>query len=111
MKDLFVPYELALLAREKGFDEPCLRFYQNSEDLSENLDNQDINHFTNARAIRNETYSCLAPLYQQLIDWFFNNHKIIIRRTFTDYEIIQEGKQILFDKDLDKALGRAFTLI
>ncbi len=29
MKKLFLPYELALIAKEKKFDEPCLGHYHN----------------------------------------------------------------------------------
>ena len=109
MKNLFVPYNLAVLAKEKGFNIPVLACYDGRKEsnplvqLDNSLHGIDYNKWDNL--------ATSAPLYQQLIDWFFNNHKIIVRRTFTDYEIIQEGKQILFAKDLDKALEESFKLI
>lgn len=71
MKKLFIPYELALLAKEKGFDEPCFAYwndsillyqfpknswhgYEDIEQINFNVDEEDI----------------AAPLYQQIIDWF-----------------------------------------
>ena len=31
MKHLFLPYNLALLAKEKGFDEPCFATYSTND--------------------------------------------------------------------------------
>lgn len=60
MKHLFVPDELALLAKEKEFNEPIISFYvlQNGEERTEIENN--------------------APLYQQLVDWFETEHNIHI---------------------------------
>lgn len=70
MKHLFVPYELALKLKEKGFNEECLsRFFgdkltitttfgcKNSDDVPEQFN-----------------FKCTAPLYQQVIDWFREKH-------------------------------------
>ncbi len=73
---LFIPYELALFAKEKGFipspsfaeyrqwdgSEPWLNLYQ---DWSP----EDTEKFTK---------ECEAPLYQQIIDWFRIEHKLIL---------------------------------
>lgn len=55
MKHLFVPYKLALELKEKGFDEPCFGFWNESYlDLTRFVDkNKELK----------------APLYQQVIDW------------------------------------------
>ena len=66
MKHLFVPYILALLAKEKGFNEDCLMFYYHQELNSDNIFKQYPEHCVD------------APLYQQLIDWFRGKHNIII---------------------------------
>jgi hypothetical protein len=65
MKHLFVPYELALLAREKGFNESCFMFYYNDGD-----------GLTDDGIFKTGTDSnpCDAPLYQQLVDWFRVKH-------------------------------------
>lgn len=71
MKKLFIPYELALLAKEKGFDEPCFAAYVEKE-FRLSLAIPIINH--------NDAFylTCSAPLYQQIIDWFRETHRINI---------------------------------
>jgi len=59
MKHLFVPYELALKLKEKGFDEYCLRT-QWDFDITQSRVNIGL------------------PLYQQVIDWFRESHGIMI---------------------------------
>lgn len=71
MKHLFVPYEIALKLKELGFDEPCFCAYNNIEELSQ-LDK--LQGYSNALF----DYVILAPLYQQVIDWFRIKHYIII---------------------------------
>lgn len=74
MKHLFVPYELALLAKEKGFNEPCLAAYKLSGDRSVPYSKEgDIIIEANAHQYAN---TIKAPLYQQLVDWFRDEHKI-----------------------------------
>lgn len=91
MKNAFIPYELAVLAKQKGFNEPCiaeyykrrLTFYKNlDESFKSELDaecdvlmtytNSGLNHFFD------KENTCTAPLYQQILDWFRTNHKIYI---------------------------------
>jgi hypothetical protein len=100
MKNLFVPYELAKLAKEKGFcvytaknnhpvappeNEHCLGWY---EIRSEEADKYDIPNWKerdgkfhySGTPINNANLGSgvVAPLYQQLVDWFRNEHKIFI---------------------------------
>lgn len=89
MKHLFVPYEIALMAEEKGFNEPCLRVFDNGE-LMSFKDFRTI-AFTSGE-VQNENLSgglVAAPIYQQLIDWFRIMHKIVIRIDYNgiNYEI------------------------
>lgn len=85
MKHLFVPYELALQLKEKGFDEPCFAYYGN---------------FTGIEYIPYEEYPCsnssdlmknrfTAPLYQQVTDWFYNEHRLFVE---ADGYIIDSGE-------------------
>ena len=63
MKNLFVTYELALLAKEKGFDELCLSKIRDTGELLINGDwyrSSDIN----------------VPTREQLLDWFREEHDI-----------------------------------
>lgn len=71
MKHLFLNKELSLVAKEKGFDEPCFAFY-NEEELIRHL-------FRNIEQCRNsEVDGIAAPLYQQIIDWFIKKYFINI---------------------------------
>lgn len=95
MKHLHVPYELALLAKEKGFDEYCFMVwskwtgaYFNNEIL---LHEYRLIYFRNLSPYQYEThekrnselpytFDCIAaPLYQQLVDWFREKHNIFIK--------------------------------
>ena|ERR1019366_5214182 len=58
MKHLFVPYELAVLLKEKGFDETVLDYYYDEElegaDSPERIPIEELTE---------------APLYHQVTDW------------------------------------------
>lgn len=80
MKELFVPYEIALKLKEKGFNEPCFGLYnsfgqftgynsdysshKNSDQLYDDVWLQDIKQFGHTADML-----CTAPLWQQAIDW------------------------------------------
>lgn len=64
MNKLFVPYSLALLAKEKGFDEKCIFSYQDGELQSNFMCGSEATEFVE------------APLYQQLLDWFREKYQI-----------------------------------
>jgi len=71
MKHLFVPSGIALMAKEKGFDEACLGNYEKHN--NEYNFNMQLSPFQ----VKNNDL-ILAPFYQQLIDWFRNKHGIVI---------------------------------
>lgn len=71
MKYLFVPYQLAILAKEKGFKEPCFGIF--FSDLENGWQFGFSPHHPNA------TGTCMSPLYQQLVDWFREKHKVDCR--------------------------------
>lgn len=68
MKNLFVPYELAVKLKEKRFQASCFGGYSNLQELNiTRVDFQsDIEGF------------CLAPIYQQAINWFREEHKLVL---------------------------------
>ena len=66
MKHLFMPYELALQLKEKGFDEPCLAYWST---YNKSIPELVINEQSKGNWSLKEDY-CTAPLYQQVIDWF-----------------------------------------
>ncbi len=83
MTKLFVSYEIALKLKEKGFNEKCIAFYKGKyvgdglhaigqhEGCSIHGDNYDSGWNLEYPPI-------LAPLYQQVIDWFREKHGICI---------------------------------
>lgn len=115
MKHLFVPYELALLAKEKGFNEECLGWWwkDNGGKLFLNTNNA-----FGADADR-DMFLSNAPLYQQLVDWFRKKH-IMIRPTgnskhdgfYSVQRLLDTGREWISEHNsLDLALTEAFKLI
>lgn len=83
LKDLFVPYEIALLAKEKGLNKVCItRWGETSKKLYEAWrpmmnSAEDGEDFTS------------APLYQQLFDWLEMRGYLIRKdHSATKYEVI-----------------------
>lgn len=101
MKHLFVPYELALLAKEKGFYEECYAEYSA-------ITNEPIWVMNGCKL--NDTL-LNAPLYQQLVDWFVKKD-ILIQENWDGWYLIQrrEIKYLRFDTKIE-ALTIAFKLI
>ena len=91
MKHLFVPYELALKLKEKGFDEQCLMVYESKDSLIP--ESEAGSNYTNVD----------APLYQQVQDWFREKHNIHIKvddflnnddKVEWDFEIVKIGTDV-----------------
>lgn len=69
MKQLFIPYELAVIAKEKGFPNnsgSCLAAWEVNDDM-------EFLHFGS-----HPIGLLKAPLYQQIVDWFREKHNILI---------------------------------
>ena len=78
MNHLFVPYEIALQLKEKGFDEFCIGLF-NEEGLQYDGEIYSFpfhNSLTKEGAV--DPSIVAAPLYQQVIDWFREKHNIDI---------------------------------
>lgn len=76
MKNLFVPLEIALQLKEKGFNEPCLAYF-----AAENNEEGYVFEIDSAHALSlyaNTDSHLLVPLYQQVIDWLDIKHGIFI---------------------------------
>ena len=71
MKNIFVSYEIAKQLKEKGFDEPCLK------SITETGFENDYS-ILGAKNWNEFQFVVSIPLWQQVVDWFRNNHKIII---------------------------------
>lgn len=73
MKHLFVPYELALKLKEKGFNDPCCMYF------NEGMLQLNISLFHSPFRLKDLSEGrVLAPLYQQVIDWFRDAYSIDI---------------------------------
>lgn len=79
MKHLFVSYELGLILKEKGFNEPCIGYWWDKEWL-ENNDNKvkEVFNFCIASKHNELPSRVSAPLYQQVVDWFREKHNLHI---------------------------------
>lgn len=102
MKHLFVPYELALKLKEKGFEEKCLGYYlgqrqnpnENDFILEENQCNKEHPDWVSTIS---------APLYQQVVDWVREKHGIhleVSRRSVNNSYI--EYNPYVYDKFQDR---------
>lgn len=65
LEDSLVSYEVALMLKQKNFDEPCFGFYDEGELY---LDKVSGAH----------EYYVLAPTYTQVLDWLRSNYNIEI---------------------------------
>lgn len=82
MEKEFVTYEIALKLKELGFDEPCFGYYTESRLLHlggrlGSIDDVTINKKYVDDICQNDN-TCLAPLWQQVIDWLREEHDVII---------------------------------
>ena len=71
MKDLFVPYEVALRMKALGFNEPCFGFWSKIHGLFIT---------TTSGKLNEEAGECLAPTFSQCFRWFrekYNLHSFI----------------------------------
>lgn len=133
MKHLFIPYEIALQLKEKGFDEECLRtwswyfspYFEGTEKQEEAIliDNKRKSYETGNELPRKY---CYAPLYQQVIDWFREKKSIWIQvemmyydGVFYNYTIIQSNGKVIkcaesyydYYETLENAIKETLNLI
>jgi hypothetical protein len=78
MKNLFVPYELAVKLKEKGFDEPVLCYYNREHNLTSNISPKDW-HLNLPYSVSEDCVK--APIYQQIVDWFLDKHNMYLTVT------------------------------
>ena len=73
MEQLFIPYEIAKLLKQKGFEWNCFGYWIKSKNsnkaqltIGDNFNEEEID----------------APLYQQVVDWFREKHSFWIQITW-----------------------------
>lgn len=116
MEKLFIPYKLAIIAKNKGFDEPCIAQWYNKEKLLMEitpLRNSKMPNITDKDAI-------CAPLYQQIVDWFIKEKKLVIYPEYSSYNSLpfyhikwNNGKchNEMRVSNINKAIEEAFKLV
>lgn len=91
MKEQFVTYEIALILKELGFDEPCIGVWRliDSESVF-NITSDARYSVSQAKTsyIHGES-AILAPLWQQAIDWIFK--KLEINYPYLRIEMYSDG--------------------
>lgn len=99
MKELFIPYNLALELQSLGFDEECFAWY-NYGSLTFFEDDAILGMYAG------EENRPFAPLFQQIFDWFEKEHNLfsIIRIGYGDpkwYDyLIQNGRESWSEEEI-----------
>lgn len=98
MKNQFVTYEIAQRLKELGFNEPCLKWYSSNGKLHNNVG--DI-----LSENQNTLYGCCAaPLWQQIIDWLYYPHNIVIGYDYqTDLFTVSKTRNLLSQEGTEEA--------
>lgn len=116
MKNKFVTYDIALKLKELGFDEECLYYFDSSA-------------FTGSSSASwqnwNKSESLISkPLWQDVIDWFEEQHKLVIivepytakYRTYKIYRLTEVveiiclyGRDVNLDGDKPKRYDDSYT--
>lgn len=76
IKEQYISFETAKLAKEKGFDEPCIRRFKNS------IVSCESNALINSNGDKN---GCSRPTQSLLGRWLREKHKMIVSCVF-NYE-------------------------
>ncbi len=75
MNDLFVPYNIAKKLKSLGFNEPCFSAYRNTDGEKQLMN---ISVWTKDGKENTHEGYCIAPTYQQAVDWFHKRHNIFV---------------------------------
>jgi len=73
MKNLFVSYEIAKMLKDVGFDEPCLASFNEKYNRSKTI--RSLKDYKNSN---HPNGNVTAPLYQQVTEWFRDEHNLHI---------------------------------
>lgn len=91
MQKEFVTYDIAFELKKLGFNEPCLAYWNGAKEPYRlgGDSTLPISKITTYKNTNDEGVKwgiqVSAPLYQQVIDWFFNNHNILIKSHWVPY--------------------------
>ena len=69
LESQFVPYKYSKELADVGFNEFCLAKYNDKEEIE----------IVSRMAMNIESFPICAPLWQQIFEWFLENHKIEVQ--------------------------------
>lgn len=75
MKKLFISYKIAKQLKEKGFNEPCFRYYDHNNKSLNDSHSEEIQSPFTLKKFSGTSY-LPAPTHQQVLDWFRDKHKL-----------------------------------
>jgi hypothetical protein len=125
MKNNFIPYEIALELKNLNFNEPCFAYYKTSNKLKKGyrlryVEHEDTNP-TKQPLLNND---CLAPLYQQVFEFFRNKYNLfsnIFQLTYYDKKYnsrnnkfaceiteIKNSNTVLYANDVLKCTNKSY---
>ncbi len=82
MNELFVPYGIAKHLKQLKFDKPCFGYYDNGNYFNWSIEEgENPSMFINLEETSHGDWY-ISPLYQQVIDWFREIHKLHITVEF-----------------------------
>ena len=91
MKELFLPYPIALSLKELGFDEPCLAYYTNRYAggtlvpvAVHQHEGMGISGDENSRFKDQRYWAVTAPLIDQAVEWLIEKHGLYVESRFWD---------------------------
>ncbi len=76
MVDYFLPYNLSLIAKDNNMQFEVIGYYY--PEAPDELYHAKLYKIVSPFLYRDSDYVIDAPLYDQAIDWFFNEHKLDI---------------------------------
>lgn len=106
LKDIFVPYKIAVQLKEIGFDERCIAYFNSTSIIPDYPYMYVENYGKNSKESKNFT---TAPTYKQIFKWFrekgfyCNIHRIECRDC-NIHKIGSRHKTFLFRIDKDKRI-------
>lgn len=99
MEHLFIPLELAIIAKDKGFDEECLAGFT------------EVGAFVYGEEYYYRSIKTDAPLYQQITDWLRDKHNIFITILPNKDSNEQGGKVLYHTTIIDTNTDYSYSLI
>lgn len=76
MEELFIPYSLSVIAKEKGFNEECFGYWTSG---GKSVKNETTLYIQFTRFKNDALTVPSAILYQQILDWLMKEHKIYVQ--------------------------------